>query len=302
MMRRAEGRAAPSRPAPSPDAFPIVRRPPEHAALPVLVSIPHFGTDPLPGFGAASYRAPRYASFPWGYTDPFAPQIYGALHVAGATVVATPISRMFVDVNRARDDFELRDGEVRSSRGVVRTHIRGEEPVFHEPLRPDAAERRFARYYDPYHAAVSAHLGRLRGHFGRAVLVDAHTSSAAPMDGHEVVLGTRRGRTCSPALGRGVAAVVRRHGFACSFDVPGYAGGHTVRCHGAPGGTVQAVQIEFNATAIMRTTRHEYAEACRCGGVPEHDAGLLSRCAVCMTEVVRWLGGALCADAPGAGT
>ena len=32
----------------------------------------------------------------------------------------TPLSRMFVDVNRRRDDFEQRDGEVRSRRGVVR--------------------------------------------------------------------------------------------------------------------------------------------------------------------------------------
>ena len=37
-------------------------------------------------------------------------------------VVATPFSRMFVDVNRRRDDFEHLDGEVRSRRGVVRTH------------------------------------------------------------------------------------------------------------------------------------------------------------------------------------
>ena len=98
----------------APPRAPIVRRPPAHREKPVLVSIPHFGTDPLPDITAAHYRSADYVDFPYGYTDPFAAQIYGGLHADGATVVATTLSRLFVDVNRARDDYEVVDGVVAS--------------------------------------------------------------------------------------------------------------------------------------------------------------------------------------------
>jgi len=272
------------------DPVPIVRDPRADALLPVIVSIPHYGTDAVPGVAAWDYREPRFRSFRYGYVDPFARQIYGALHECGASVVAMPISRLFVDVNRARDDFELQAGAVRSTRGVVRTHIRGDEAVFRRPLRPETLERRLARFYDPYHALLAARVDTLHRRFGRAVVLDAHTANASRLDGHEVVVGTRRGRSCAPALAHGVAAIVRGHGFACSFDVPGYSGGHTVRRHGSPDGPVQAVQIEFNAMPIMGTSRNEYAEARRRGALPAHDAACLARCIACMREVVRWLG------------
>lgn len=267
-----------------------MRDPPADPVLPVIVSIPHYGTDAVPGVAAADYSEPRFASFRYGYVDPFARQIYGALHECGATVVATPISRLFIDVNRARDDFELHAGAVCSTRGVVRTHIRDREAVFRSPLCPDVLERRLASFYDPYHALLASRLDQLRARFGNAVVLDAHTANAARLDGHEVVVGTRRGRSCAPALADGVAAIVRGHGFACSFDVPGYSGGHTVRRHGSPDGAVQAVQIEFNAIRIMGTSRHEYAEARRLGTLPAHDAACLARCIACMREVVHWLG------------
>lgn len=270
---------------------PIVRRPAAAAERPVLVSIPHFGTAPLPEIGDGDYRDPRYATFPYGYTDAFAAHIYGGLHRCGATVVATPLSRLFVDVNRARDDFQLVGDEVRSNRGVIRTHIRGDEALFRAPVSRAQAERRLARYYDPFHRAVHEQLARLARRHGRAVLLDAHTASARHLGAHEAVLGTGRGRTCSPALAGGAAAVVRAAGFRVSFDVPGYSGGHLVRRHGSRAGAVQALQIEFNSGLLMRGSREDYARACRRGEIPAHDAARLARCIACAGDLVRWLGG-----------
>ncbi len=267
---------------------PILREP-LAAPAPVVVSIPHFGTDPLPGIAAADYREPRFETFRHGYTDPFAAQIYGNLDLAGASVLATPISRLFVDVNRRRDDFQVEQRVVRSVRGVVRTHVRAGVPIFRAPLHPDAAERRLAAFYDPYHAALAHRLARLRRRFGHTVLLDAHTASADRIAGHEVVIGTRRGTTCSTALAQGVAAVVRRHGFAVCFDVPGYAGGHIVRSHGTPAGPVEAIQVEVNAVRIMGTPRRAWTEARRRGEMPSHDVVALSRLAACMRDVVRWI-------------
>ena len=282
-----DSRAIPA--APARGVFPI-RRAPAAPARPVLVSVPHYGTDAIPGIVDDDYRSPRLRSFRFGYTDPFAREIYGRVHEAGATLLATPYSRLFVDVNRARGDFELHRGEVRSRRGVIRTHVRDDAPVFRRPLGAAAAERMLTRFYDPYHRALREELRRLCGDFGHAVLLDAHTASGPRIRAHEVVIGTRRGATCSAALADGLAGVVREHGFECRFDVPGYVGGHIVRTYGAREGAVQAVQLEFNALRIMRVERGEFVAAVSRGTLPAHDRAALERCAACVRDAVAWLG------------
>ena len=51
------------------DAFPIVRRPAWGPGMPVLVSVPHYGTRPLPDITADHYREPSFASFAYGFAD-----------------------------------------------------------------------------------------------------------------------------------------------------------------------------------------------------------------------------------------
>ena len=76
-------------------AFPIVRHPAPGTRMPVLVSVPHYGTDPLPHITRADYGEPRFETFAYGFADTFASDLYGDLHEHGATVLATPFSRMF---------------------------------------------------------------------------------------------------------------------------------------------------------------------------------------------------------------
>src|SRR5262249_17913982 len=131
--------------------------------------------------------------------------VYGDLHEHGATVLATPISRMFVDVNRRRDDFEERDGEVRSRRGVVRTHTMRDVPLFARPLAPADLERRLRAHYDPYYATLDRLLDELRAQHGFAILLDGHTGSPRRMQDHQVIIGTRHGSTPPPAPPRHLA-------------------------------------------------------------------------------------------------
>jgi len=115
-------------------SFPIVRHPVPGTRTPVLVSVPHYGTQPLPHITRDDYCEPWFETFAYGFADTFVGDLYSDLHEHGATVLATPFSRMFVDVNRRRDDFEHHDGEVRSRRGVVRTHTMRDAPIFARPL------------------------------------------------------------------------------------------------------------------------------------------------------------------------
>ena len=198
----------------------------------MVVSVPHFGIEPLPGIGADHYREPGYVTFPRGYTDVFAAEVYGNLHQVGASLVATPYSRLFVDVNRRRDDFERDGAAVVSGRGVVRTHVMEDRPIFSRPLGADQMEDRLRRFYDPYHAALDLLVREAVARFGTVVVLDAHTASPRRIGDHEVVIGSRRGETAAPRLVDEVAARCRAHGFRAERDVPGYSGGYITRRFG----------------------------------------------------------------------
>src|SRR4029434_7931918 len=164
--------------------FPIVRHPAPEMRTPVVVSVPHYGTEPLPHIRRDDYREDRFQTFAYGFADIFAGDLYGDLYEHGATVLATPFSRMFVDVNRRRDDFEHHDGEVRSRRGVVRTHTMRDAPIFARPLALADLETRLRTLYDPYYATLESLLAELCATYGSAVLLDGHTGSPRRMKDH----------------------------------------------------------------------------------------------------------------------
>ena len=240
-------------------AFPIVRRPAPGTRTPVLVSVPHYGTQPLPHVTRDDYCEPWFETFAYGFADTFACDLYGDLHEHGATVLATPFSRMFVDVNRRRDDFEHHDGEVRSRRGVVRTHTMRDVPIFARSLGLADLEARLQALYDPYYASLEGLLGELREASGYAMLLDGHTGSPRRMKDHQVIIGTRHAATCAPELAATVAAIFTRHGFEVHDNVSGYTGGNIVATFGRPQARrVHALQLEINASLLMTTSRDEY--------------------------------------------
>jgi N-formylglutamate deformylase len=276
------------------DAFLIVRRPEPARRTPVLVSVPHYGTQPLPHITCDDYHEPSFATFAYGFADTFVGDLYADLHEHGATVVATPFSRMFVDVNRRRDDFEQHDGEVRSRRGVVRTHTMRDAPIFARPLAPADLEARLQTLYDPYYAALDRLLGELRDTFGYAILLDGHTGSPRRMKDHEVIIGTCRGATCCPELAAAAEAIFARHRFEVHRDVSGYTGGNIVATYGDPvARRVHALQVEINAALLIRTTAEEFIAQVRRGEIPEKAEANIARIRECLRELLAALPRAL---------
>jgi N-formylglutamate amidohydrolase len=251
-----------------------------------LVSVPHYGTRPLPHITRDDYREPQFATFAYGFADTFASDLYGDLDAHGATVLATPFSRMFVDVNRRRDDFERHDGEVRSRRGVVRTHTMRDVPIFARPLAPAELEERLRALYDPYYAALDRLLGELRDAHGHAILLDGHTGSPRRMGDHQVVVGTRGDATCAPRLAAIVGEIFTRHGFEVHKDVAGYSGGNIVATYGRPHTCVHAIQLEINAALLMATTQDEFIAQVTRGEIPAKAEASVARVRACLREVV----------------
>ena len=269
------------------DAFPIVRRPAPQRRTPVLVSVPHYGTQPLPGFTRDDYHEPWFETFAYGFADTFVGDLYGDLHEHGATVLATPFSRMFVDVNRRRDDFEHHDGEVRSRRGVVRTHTMREAPIFRQPLGLPELEKRLCALYDPYYATLDGLLAELQQHYGYALLLDGHTGSPRRMKDHQVIIGTRHDTTCARELAATVAAIFTRHGFEVHENISGYAGGNIVTTYGQPAARrVHALQLEVNASLLMMTSRDDFIAQVSRGEIPDKCEANITRVRVCLREVL----------------
>jgi N-formylglutamate deformylase len=268
-------------------AFPIVRRPAAVVCSPVLVSVPHYGTQPLPQITRDDYSEPWFETFAYGFADTFAADLYRDLHEHGATVLATPVSRMFCDVNRRRDDFETCDGEVRSRRGVVRTHTMRDVPIFLRPLALAELETRLQAFYDPYYAALERLLAGLRDTYGYALLLDGHTGSPRRMKDHQVIIGTRHDATCGRALAAAVGAIFTRHGFEVHENIAGYTGGNIVATFGRPDTErVHAIQLEINASLLMTTSREEYIAHISRGGIPEKAEDNIARVRACLQEVV----------------
>jgi N-formylglutamate amidohydrolase len=275
-------------------SFPIVRRPAAAARTPVLVSLPHYGTEPLPHITRDDYREPSFATFAYGFADTFVGDLYADLHEHGATVLATPFSRMFVDVNRRRDDFEHCDGEVRSRRGVVRTHTMRDTPIFARPLALSELEERLRAVYDPYYSTLDRLLGELCMAYGYALLLDGHTGSPRRMKEHQVIIGTCRGVTCAPQLAATVAAVFTDHGFEVHENVSGYTGGNIVATYGQPQTRrVHALQLEVNASLLMTTTGEEFIAQVRRGEIPEKAQENIARLRDCLRDVVASLAAVL---------
>ncbi len=277
-------------------SFPIVRHPAPGTRRPVLVSVPHYGTEPLPHITRDDYREPRFETFAYGFADTFVGDLYADLHEHGATVLATPFSRMFVDVNRRRDDFEQHDGEVRSRRGVVRTHTMRDVPIFARPLALADLEERLRTLYDPYYSALEFLLAELREAHGYAMLLDGHTGSPRRMKDHQVIIGTCHDAACAPQLAATVAAIFTRHGFAVHQNVSGYTGGNIVATYGQPRTRrVHAIQLEINASLLMTTTREEFIAQVTRGEIPEKAEENIIRIRRCLREVLAALPSVLAA-------
>jgi N-formylglutamate deformylase len=268
-------------------SFPIIRQPAPGTRRPVLVSVPHYGTEPLPHITRDDYREPWFETFAYGFADTFVGDLYADLDEHGATVLATPFSRMFVDVNRRRDDFEHHGDEVRSRRGVVRTHTMRDAPIFARPLALADLEERLRTLYDPYYSALERLLTELCQAYGYAMLLDGHTGSPRRMKDHQVIIGTRQDATCAPELAATVAAIFTRHGFEVHKNVNGYTGGNIVATCGQPQTRrVHALQLEINASLLMTTTRDEFIALVSRGEIPEKAEENIARIRQCLREVL----------------
>jgi len=210
---------------------------------PIVIAFPHGGID-LAGLDAqfvSPWLAQRDAD--WWIAD-----LYTFARELGVTTVATGISRSVIDCNRDPSGASLYPGAATTE--LVPTTTFDGEPLYAGAL-PDAAAiaGRRSAYFDPYHAALSGEIDRLRAENPRVVVYDAHSiRSRIPrlFDGElpQFNIGTNSGASCDAALTSAIAAPCAASGLGHVVNGR-FKGGWTTRHHGDPAGGVHAVQMEL---------------------------------------------------------
>jgi N-formylglutamate deformylase len=226
----------------------VVRRP-TAAALPLLVSIPHSGTQ-LPAEIAATLASDAMRAQPM--TDWHLDKLYDFLPALGVTTLYAVYSRFVVDLNRPPQAQALYPG--RFETGLVPERSFQGEAIYAQYPDAETIAARRAQYHAPYHEQLIALLDAARKRFGFAVLVDAHSvaSGANLLHGalaEEIYLGNRDGATCGEWLIGLLDAACSERGLRVSRHHP-YKGGYITDHYGRREG-VEAVQVEMCQRVYM---------------------------------------------------
>jgi N-formylglutamate deformylase len=224
-------------------------------SVPVLLSMPHVGTD-IPDEIAATL-APCARAL--ADTDWHLARLYDFADRLGFSTLAARWSRYVIDLNRPPEDTNLYPGM--DTTGLCPVDTFGRESLYLPGREPSEAEvqRRLQRHWRPYHEQLRAELDRLLALHGRVLLWDAHSiASTVPrfFEGRlpDLNFGTADGKSCDPALQQSVVDVARAHG-GFSIAVNGrFKGGYITRRYGQPQANVHAIQLEMCQCLYMDET------------------------------------------------
>ncbi len=217
---------------------------------PLIVAFPHTGAD-IPADIEARMVSPWLARKD---ADWWVDRLYDFARDLGATTARTAISRSVIDVNRDPTGASLYPGM--TTTGLCPVETFDGEPLYRpgqEPTDNEIAERR-ATWFDPYHAALTAQIDRLRTN-GPVVLYDAHSiRSVVPrlFEGELPLfnVGDNDGATCAAALTQAVQAACADTGWSHVLNGR-FKGGWTTRHYGRPAQGVHAIQMELADRGYM---------------------------------------------------
>ena len=235
---------------------------PAAPASPVVVSVPHAGRD-YPLALRAALRVPLSSLLP--LEDRHIDRVALAARTTEIMFVQR-LPRAWIDLNRGEEERDPRVDEgapaalppqqtakLRSGLGLVPRRASGAGEIWRRRFPADDIAARIAHDHRPYHAALAETLAATRAVFGIAVLVDLH--SMPPIDGAQLVIGDRFGRSCGSRFVARIEAECGAIGLRSAINAP-YAGGYILDRHGAPGRGIHAVQIELDR-ALYLDGRHE---------------------------------------------
>jgi len=225
----------------------------QQGSVPLLVSMPHIGTD-IPADLRAHYvsRALQVEDTDWHLA-----RLYNFLDELGASVLMPSTSRYVIDLNRPPDDAPMYPGA--SNTELCPTRFFTGEPLYRAGHEPDADERDRRRqiYWQPYHAALAAELQRLKARHGYVLLWDAHSiRSEIPwlFEGRlpDLSIGTVSGASAHARITNAVVQACSAFPHVSTAVNGRFKGGYITRHYGQPANDVHAIQLEMSQSLYMQ--------------------------------------------------
>lgn len=233
---------------------------PSTARIPVVVEVPHAGTQIPPALGEEILVQHESVLRD---ADLFVDRLYAAAPSRGAALLCARWSRYVVDLNRAPDDVDLETvfdhpaPRRLQPRGVVWRMTADGRPLLRAPLDYERLRARLALYHEPYHRHLREELARVRARFGFVTLLAAHSMPSVVQRGArelerraDVVPGSLGRTSAHPAIIDLVEHYFRDAGLSVRHDDP-YRGGYTTANYGRPDEAQHAIQIELNRALYM---------------------------------------------------
>ena len=218
---------------------------------PLLLSMPHSGTDLSPGL--AERLVPAALALP--DTDWHVPRLYAFADTLDATIVQATHSRYVIDLNRPPDNVSLYPGQATTELCPSTFFDGGSLYRPGQGLAEGEQDERRQRYWQPYHEKLAEELARIKARHGYAILYDCHSiASEVPrlFDGVLPVLnvGTARSQSCAPGIEQGIADALADCGY--TYVINGrFVGGYITRHYGQPAQQTHTVQMELGQDSYM---------------------------------------------------
>lgn len=284
-----------------PDHPAFVIEAPEPSEIPVLIAVPHAGRA-YPPCLIDRMRNPGFAALRLEdrYADLLAREV---ARVTGAALLVAHAPRAMIDLNRAPEDvdwdmFNRGAGRpvgsytpglrARAGLGLIPRRIPGLGELWKRRHDHAELEARLAGIHVPYHAQLAAELGRLRGRWGAALLIDVHSMPPLPpvngLRGAEFVIGDRFGASSDGRLVAHSFAHLAESNRLAAHNRP-YAGGYVLDRHAAPSLGVHAIQIEVDRSSYLDERLAEPGAGL--GEVAALLAGLIRRLAAEVVGIAR---------------
>jgi N-formylglutamate deformylase len=235
---------------------------PTAARLPIVISVPHAGTD----FPADIWAELKPGLLPPDDTDWFVHQLYDFATELGIPIIRANYSRWVVDLNRNPDSSPLyHDGRVLTGLCTSTTFLG--EPIYADE-RPEVAPaevvRRRVLYFAPYHEAVQQLLDDTRAQFGRVLLWDCHSIRRAVPAIHagpfpDLILGSADETSASAEIIGAALQQLGRGPYSLSHNTP-FKGGYITRHFGRPAAQQHALQLEMSKDLYMDDAEQAYDE------------------------------------------
>jgi len=236
-------------------------RPPEGTRVPLLLSVPHCGTQ-FPDEVKNQYKT-SLISAP-DDTDWFVDKLYDFAPAMGITMISSVYSRWVIDLNRDPDNKPLyTDGRIITGLCPL-TDFLGESIYIDGRTELEAAEieRRKEYYYQPYHTKLQQLLDELKSEFGKVLLWDCHSIRQYVKTIYkdkfpDLILGDSDGSSASPDTIALAFNTLKSSDYVVEHNFP-FKGGYITRQYGKPLQNQQVMQLEMSKINYMDDSESSY--------------------------------------------